>query len=183
MMGDADSTARKARAQAEAAERDLKLTERAAAAALERAQRAKLVLKKAKKDSKKAAKAARKARKAADAASEAFTKATARVTKAEALISATRKGKKKRVTEATATNGAATKSAAMKAVSTKDVASVVTRKKAVSHKRGRRNVIARGAKKTRAVAAIQAPATEPAIPTAEPSGESETFVLGESSLN
>jgi hypothetical protein len=182
-MGDADSTVRKARAQAEAAEHELKSTERAAAAAQERAQRAKLALKKAKKDSKKAAKAARKARKAADAASEAFTKATARVTKAESHMSATHKGIRKRVIAAGAMKGAATKSAAMKAVSTKEVASVVTGKKAVPHKRGRRTAIARAAKKPRPVAPTSAHATEPAISTVEPLGDSETFVLGESSLN
>jgi hypothetical protein len=183
VMGNADSGLRKARAQAEAAERDLKLTERTAAAALERAQRAKRTLKKAKKESKKATKAARKARKAADAATKTFTKATARVTRAEAQMSATPKGKKKGVAVAAATNSAATKSAAKKAVSTRDGSTLVVPKKTTSQRHVRRVAVARAAKRPRHVSPTAAPATEPAISTVEPLGESETFVLGEPALN
>lgn len=80
-MGKSDSTAleARARAKAEATERDQKSTESAAVAAEERAKRARLALKKAKKESKKASKAARKARKAAHAASKAAKKAAARI--------------------------------------------------------------------------------------------------------
>ena len=67
-MGDVVSAVRKARARAEAAQRDHTSATRVAGTTEERAKRARLAQKKARKESKKAGKEARKARKAADAA-------------------------------------------------------------------------------------------------------------------
>ena len=97
---------------------DVKSTERAAATAQERAQQARLALKKAKKE-----------------ASKAFTKATARVTRAEEQMSTTDKAGKKRVAAAAGTKRTATKVAAKKTVGQRSTATRVTPRSVAAKKR------------------------------------------------
>lgn len=87
-----ESTARKARASAQAAGRKFKDLELQAKAAEEKSHQARLKFKQARKHSKKARKDARRAREEADDAQKVFAKATALAAKAEAKAA---KGKKK----------------------------------------------------------------------------------------
>jgi hypothetical protein len=95
-------------------------------------------------------------------------------------MASTQTAKTKRVAVAAGTDRSAKKPAPKKTVATKEVPTVITRKKVVSHKRARRAVVARAAKRPR-VSPTPAPAT--ALSTVEPLGESETFVLGNGALS
>ena len=179
-MNDVDSTLRDARARAAASDRHRKSTERAAAAAQQRARRAKLALKKAKKTSKKARKAARKARQAADAANAALTKAIARVSRAKDDVVKPRSARRIGRTPS-ATENPAMATAKKPAPKAKRAAAKTAPRKAAKKKSVRRASVARTAKPARQAVATPS-ATESASPVAIPAEERDSFVLGNSDL-
>jgi hypothetical protein len=84
---------------------------------------------------------------------------------------------------AAATDSAATKLATKQTIPTRDAPRRVTPKRSAVHKRVRHATVVRAAKRPRHISPAPLSRTEPSISAVEPLGESESFVMGESTLS